>query len=137
MKTVELVKRDGIISLGKNLDYVFSTLRNGRYEIQIRRLTEKRSVSQNDLLWLWLKCIEDETGTTKEDAYLFYCKKFLSKMVVVGNKLECVNDTSSRLNTKQMTQFLEKIRADAATELGITLPDPQDAFFETFFEEYK
>ncbi len=47
-----------------------------------------------------------------------------------------INDTSSRLNTKQMTDFMMKIQADAASELGITLPVPDDRYFEDFYQQY-
>ena len=38
----------------------------------------------------------------------------------------CIRD---RLNTVQMTDFLNKVKADAATELGITLPLPEDRYY--------
>ena len=37
---------------------------------------------------------------------------------------------------EEMTEFLNKIQADAATELGITLPLPEDRFFEQFYQQF-
>ena len=48
-----------------------------------------------------------------------------------------VKGSSSSLNTVQMTKFLELIKADAATELGIQLPLPADRFYEDFIKEYR
>ena len=50
--------------------------------------------------------------------------------VTIGGKTEWVVGSSSKLSKDAMTDFLNKIQADAATELGITLPTPQDRFFE-------
>jgi hypothetical protein len=68
---------------------------------------------------------------------MYYCKKFLMRTVSIGQKMERIYMTSSKLNSEQMTTFLNQIQADAASELGITLPTPQDRFFEAFYAEYK
>ena len=135
-KTVIMTKNDGRLTFDVELPYVFSQLANGKYTITIKRANEKRSIPQNDLMWMWLTCIERETGTPKDDVYMYYCKKFLMKTIQVGNKMERIYNTSSKLNMEQMTEFLNKIQVDAATELGITLPKPEDRFFEQFYAQF-
>ena len=135
-KTVLMTKNDGRLTFDVELPYVFSLLANGKYTITIKRAHEKRSIPQNDLMWMWLTCIERETGTPKDDVYMYYCKKFLMKTIQVGNKMERIYNTSSKLNMEQMTEFLNKIQVDAATELGITLPKPEDRFFEQFYAQF-
>ena len=135
-KTVLMTKNDGRLTFDVELPYVFSLLANGKYTITIKRANEKRSIPQNDLMWMWLRCIERETGTPKDDVYMYYCKKFLMKTIQVGNKMERIYNTSSKLNQEQMTEFLNKIQVDAATELGITLPKPEDRFFEQFYAQF-
>ena len=130
-------KRDGKVSLDTDLEFLFSTLRNGRYIISVKRASERRTIAQNDLMWSWFSCIEEETGTAKNDVYMYYCKKFLCKVVSVGERMEKICQTSSMLNTAQMADFLKKIQADAAAELGITLPIPEDRYFEDFYNKYK
>lgn len=134
MKQVTVTKKDGQVSIDTDLGYLFSTLRNGVYTLTIKRASEKRTVAQNDLMWMWFACIENETGTAKDDVYNHYCKKFLSKPDPMGEGF--INDTSSKLNTKQMTDFMTKIQADAASELGIMLPIPDDRYFEAFYQQY-
>lgn len=134
MKQVTVTKKDGQVRIDADLDCLFSTLRNGVYTLTIKRAKEKRTVAQNDLMWMWLACIESETGTAKEDVYNHYCKKFLSKPDPMGDGF--INDTTSRLDTKQMAGFLTKIQADAASELGIMLPVPDDRYFEAFYQQY-
>lgn len=135
-KTVIMTKNDGRLTFDVELPYVFSLLANGKYTITIKRANEKRSIPQNDLMWMWLTCIERETGTPKDDVYMYYCKKFLMKTIQVGNRMERIYNTSSKLNMEQMTEFLNKIQVDAATELGITLPKPEDRFFEQFYAQF-
>ena len=130
-------KRDGKVSLDTDLEALFSMLRNGRYIISVKRASERRTIAQNDLMWSWFSCIEEETGTAKNDVYMYYCKKFLCKVVSVGERMEKIYQTSSMLNTVQMADFLKKIQADAATELGITLPIPEDRYFEDFYNKFK
>lgn len=136
MKVVKVEKIDGRVSLDTDLGYLFSTLKNGSYALILKRVGEKRSVNQNDLMWLWFKCIENSTGTDKNDIYMYYCKKFLCKVIRLGEKVEKVYETTSMLNTTQMADFMNKIQADAASELGITLPIPDDRYFEAFYQQY-
>ena len=135
-RQIILSKRDGQVRWEGDLDYLLSTLRNGQYVVTVKRLAEKRSIAQNDLMWMWLTCVERETGTPKEDAYLYFCEKFLSKFVTLGEKTTRTHLTSSNLNTEQMSEFLEKIQADVSAELGIQLPCPEDLYWEAFFTTY-
>lgn len=116
--------------------YLFSTLANGNYTITIKKAKEKRSIPQNDLMWLWFTCIERETGTPKDDVYMYYCKRFLCKVIEIGGHQEKIYNTTSKLTKDEMTEFLNKVQADAATELGITLPLPEDRFFEQFYQQF-
>ena len=136
-KTVTMTKKDGRLTFDTELAYLFSTLQNGTYQITVKKVSEKRSIAQNDLLWMWMKCIENETGTPKDEVYMYYCKKFLMRTMTMGQKQERIYLTSSKLNMEQMTHFLNQIKADAASELGIILPTPQDRFFEAFYADYK
>ena len=137
MRQVIVTKENGRLAGVADIEGLFALLPNGTYDVVVKRHREHRTLSQNDLMWMWLKCIEDATGTPKQDIYLHYCKKFLLRRVMVGNNVEMVYDTSSRLNTKQMSDFMTAIQADASAEMGITLPSPDDQYFEQFFQTYK
>ena len=136
-KQVTMRKQDGRLTFDTELAYLFSMLSNGTYTITVKKVQEKRSIAQNDLMWMWLTCIENETGTPKDEVYMYYCKKFLMRTVSVGQRMERIYMTTSKLNTEQMTEFLNKVQADAQTELGITLPTPQDRFWEAFYQDYR
>ena len=135
-KVVVMRKQDGRLTFDVELPYLFSLLQNGTYTITVKRQNEKRSIAQNDLMWMWFQCISNETGTPKDEIYMYYCKKFLMRTVSIGERMERIYMTSSKLNSEQMTAFLNQIQADAASELGITLPTPQDRYFEQFYQQY-
>ena len=135
-KQIILTKKDGRLVFDQEPAAVFDFIANGQYVIIIKRMNTKRSIAQNDLMWMWMACIERETGTSKDDIYMYYCKKFLIKTIRVGERLERIYNTSSKLNTQQMTEFLNNIQQDAREELGITLPRPEDRFFEAFYQQF-
>jgi hypothetical protein len=134
--TVTVKKVDGRVTTDKDLGYLFSTLKNGTYTITIKRASEKRSINQNDLMWMWFSCVERETGTPKNDVYNFYTKKFLQKVVQVGDRLERCVESTSQLNKERFTEFLNKVQADVASEFGIQLPIPEDRYFEQFYQTF-
>ncbi len=138
MKQVTLTKQGGRVSMDVDLDALFSTLRNGVYTIVIKRRQEKRSIAQNALMWLWFTCIQRETGTPKEDVHLYYKAKFLGKWVSLNGEPPtwAIRDTKE-LSTEEMTEFLNQVQAEAATELGISLPSPEDAYWESFLQTYQ
>ena len=132
-----LTKRDGKVSMEKSLDYLCSLLRNGVYVLSIKRKTEPRTISQNALMWMWFKCMEDNTGTEKQDWHDYYCFKFLLRETDIGGKRFTVIGGTSKLNTVQMSNFMDKVQADAATEWGITLPLPADRYYQEFINHYR
>lgn len=137
MKT-RFVKEQGVIKwLSQPIELMFSLIANGEYELEIKRKIKRRTVDQNALMWMWFTCIEDETGTPKQDVHDYYCKLFLRRVVVINGKEEVVVRTTSKLNTAEMTVFLNKVQADAAAEFGIRLPSPDDQFFNAFTNRYE
>lgn len=132
MKTIEFEKTGGVVNI--DLSPVLSTLRNGSYVLTVKRKAEKRSVDQNALMWAWFTCIETETGTPRQDIHDYYCRKFLRKNIVWNGRVEVVAEGTSRQSKDRMAVFLNQIKADAASEFGITLPTPEDEVWEAFFE---
>lgn len=132
-----LIKRNGVVKMDKDFNLMCSLLRNGEYTVRIVRKTQPRTISQNSLMWMWYKCMEEATGQNKEDFHDYYKTKFLSRQIVVGSRWVTVTGSTTDLNTLQMTDFLEKVKADAATEFGITLPLPEDRNYQAFISEYR
>lgn len=132
-----LTKLNGVVKMDKSFEYLCSLLRNGVYTVKITRRVEPRTIPQNSLMWMWYKCMEENTGTPKDDFHDYYKAKFLSRQVVIGNRWVTVVGSTTDLNTLQMTNYLNKVQADAATEFGIILPLPADRHYQAFVDEYK
>lgn len=143
MKTIEFFKTNGEISdmaaLHAWLDKSVKWLTNGRHTLEIKRSVKKRSLAQNKLMWLWFACIESETGQYAQDVHDYYCFKFLPREIadLKTGEMVRVGAHTSTLTSEAFTDFLNKVQADAATELGITLPVPDDEGFSDFEDEYK
>ena len=121
------------ISAQKRLDFLIAK----KAKVEITEKKNKRTLDQNALLWLWLTCIENETGTDKDDLHEYFKGKFLGfKQNVFNGESYDVRLTTKKLNTAEFTEYLNKINQFASTELGIYLPNPKDLGFESFYEAY-
>lgn len=131
-KTISISKRLGTIlnldAIHKQLDCMLQLSANGDYELSVSKRKSKRSLDQNALMWKWFSVIEDETGTSSQDIHDYYCNKFLKRIVSVGNRDEVVVSGTRNLNTAEMAEFLTKVQADVASELGIALPTSEDLY---------
>ena len=125
IKTIEQIK---------NLD-----LRE-QWFVKIKKQRSRRSLDQNALLWLWMTALEvdSETGYTKEEWKEFFQTKFCprTKMKINREDYEIVKSTS-QLDTKEFTDFLERIQHFVYHELYFSLPQPSDYWFEQFKEYYE
>lgn len=142
MKHFDFIKENGeVIDIGSVkswLDRAIKYITNGRYSLTITRQVKRRSLEQNRLMWMWFKCMEDSTGQPSVDWHDYYCLKLLGRDFVTpdGEIIEIAGHTSV-LNTAKMTDFLNKVQADAATEFGISLPSPDDIGYDDFRLQYE
>jgi hypothetical protein len=106
--------------------------------VTVEKHEPKRNVPQNALYWLWLTCIENETGTDKDDLHEFFKNKFLKKQII-----ECLNEnfavvpTTTKLKKSEFAEYLQKIQRFVLLELEINLPNPEDLQFENFKNHYE
>ena len=104
---------------------------------EIKRRVVRRSISQNSLYWLWLTCIEDETGNNRDDLHEEYFKKTYirpKELTIFGRT--AYRRSTKDLSTSQFKEYLDKIQIDMAQE-GIALPNPEDLIWDSFYEHYK
>jgi len=112
---------------GKQLVYDYNTVQRNF----------KRTLRQNNLLWLWLGCIEDNTGNKAHDLYDYYIDRFAPRKIIMAFGEQRVKIiTTSKMDEQQMSYFLKQIDEDKSTE-DIKLPYPKDKHFESFYEKYK
>ena len=143
----QLTKVDGKWTMDKDFNFMCSLLRNGEYTVTIKKKTKPRSLSQNALYWVWLRsvgnCFAEMTGDefwcTKEGQDNLpnkYAQKYLSYPKEVNGHVEYVTRSTTSLTTAQMSAYMEKIKADVATEFGMVLPLPQDRYYSAFIDQY-
>jgi len=122
--------RDMVLAQIKRLDL------SKDYSVEIFQKRKIRSISQNRLERLWLTCISFETGEDIDRLHDIFKKKFLEPEVVemYGEKVE--RYSTRDLSTIQFKYFLDRIQLFANTELGITLPNPEDQYWDEFYSFY-
>ena len=121
------------------VEVMLSDATYGTYLLTFERAKKPRSNEQNRLMWLWFTCIAKSWSEatnrtfTSQDVHDAYCLMFLPIQTPKG----AVAGKTSGLTTEQMTEFLNKVQADAASEYGITLPNPEDRYFEIWAKQYR
>jgi len=111
--------------------------KNG-YVIEEKYIVKKRTTDQNSLYWLWITCISNETGNNVNDIHEILCEMFLptqEKIVLGVSRME--RTSTKTLDTVKFKVYLDAIQVYSQTELGITLPNPEDLYFEQFKEYYE
>jgi hypothetical protein len=106
------------------------------YTVEITEKRVKRTISQNSLYWLWLTCIEFETGNDKDVLHDFFKFKYLKAEEIKIFDEDIFRFSTTKLNTSQFKDYLDRIQVFASTELAIQLPDPKDKYWEEFYSFY-
>ena len=104
----------------------FLRTREGKaVEVKFARPTTSRSQRQNRFYWgVVLTAIAESTGNSTEDIHVVLRDRLLPrKFITLGSKEVEVRKTTTDLTTEEFTLYLEAVRAWAASELGITMPD--------------
>ena len=118
----------------KYIDSIFA--QDKRVTIVITK--EKRTLDQNRLYWLWLTCIAENTGNDKDNLHEFFILKYLQpELIQVFEKLIYKRLSTTLLDTRRFTEYLNKIQLFANTELSIELPNPEDLKFAEFKDYYE
>lgn len=107
-----------------------------RYDVSVTLHRKRRSIPQNRLYRLWLGCISCETGNEVEDLHDYFKDRFLSRKVEIFGDEYNTGTSTKKLNTAEFTAFLDKVQQFAAGE-GIILPNPEDLYFEQFYQQYE
>ena len=109
-----------------------------KFVVEIKRAKEIRSMSSNRLYWLWLNCIQAETGNLKEDLHDYFAEKYLPRVTTIFMENEIEKPISTtKLDSKKFGQYLERVQQFANIELGVILPNPEDMVFNEFVEAYR
>jgi hypothetical protein len=93
-----------------------------KWAITIKRHYASRSLEQNARLHLLFGRVAAETGQDIEAVKAGYKAMFLAPTPVnLGNRWLMVYPSTSDMNVAQMAEFMERVEAHAAVEIGVTL----------------
>ena len=111
-----------------------STLEGKEVFCVVSKKTNSRSLPQNKLYWEWLKIIADYLGEyDKDEVHEILKHKFLAKKQIeivskATGEIEStkINTSTTKLTTKEMSEYMDEINRWALNFLGIFLPTPED-----------
>lgn len=95
-------------------------------EVKFAVYKDKRSHEQNSLMWIYITHLASHCGYTPNQMHEELKVKFLGvdEKVVAGQLIREIRSTT-RLNTKEFTDYLREIEA-LALDYGVILPSPDD-----------
>ncbi len=135
MPTFKTFGRGGWEAVGQYIDKIPDD--GKRRDVAITLHREKRTIQQNRLYRLWLNLIADETGNSADDLHEAFKVMFLgTKDFMIGGISAQAPVSTTALDTRQFTSFLEQMEAWITAELGIILPHPEDAYWSEFEQKY-
>jgi hypothetical protein len=102
------------------------------WEVEIKPYKKNRSVLQNRLYRLRLAHLEKEgPGYTADEWHIIFANMFLDPAIVnFKGKVYEVRQSTTKLNTEEFTNYLNKIDRWCVVEFGIILPSPEDLYYE-------
>ena len=96
------------------------------WAVKIYPYKKNRTLNQNDLLWVYNAEIAKHTGHTPDEIHE-HCKgQFLAPRTVTVNGKTTEYRTTTTLNTVEMSEYMERVRAWAHVDLGVTLSAHQE-----------
>lgn len=96
------------------------------YVIQIKRNRPVRSLSQNKYYFLCLNIIGLSTGHTTEELHEICKLKFNSDIIHFPKSgSQILGKTTSDLDSKEMTAYINRVKLWANDEFGIVIPEAQ------------
>jgi hypothetical protein len=119
----------------KSLDF------SENWEVEIRPATEKRSINQNDLFWMWMDKLakyfsKEDKKFTKDDIKDIVSHKFLGyESRLIGNTQIKDQLKSTRDLDKESFYFFMTQIDEWALGLGCMLPSPEDSQYRKLKEK--
>lgn len=112
-------------------DYLRGLPEGKSYDVSVKLHRGKRTSPQNAWYWTIVGIVSRETDNTKDVIHRFFKKEFLGYDIKeIGGKRIAIVRSSSSLTTEEFSEYLGKVEAFVAQELGIILPDPSSKIYE-------
>jgi hypothetical protein len=116
------------------LDKWLMCLNGKEVEVVIKIRRNKRTIPQNSYYWgVVLDLIAESTGYTTQELHEFFKRLFLKKVIKIGGVDYEVSESTSKLNTEQFSDYIEKIKKFAVMKLDLHIPSPDEIDYENEF----
>jgi hypothetical protein len=112
----------GLDQLQRAADVIRALAPDTRWRIAVSEHRSQRTTEQNKLLWAIYTEMAENTGYTASELHEAMKRKFLvPRLVKVGKDEIQVPGSSRELDTKEFSQFVERVAQFASEELGIVV----------------
>lgn len=106
------------------------------FDVSVKLHHEKRSDPQNKLYWVIVGLVAKETGNDKDTVHRFFAKEFIGYDIkTIGEERIAIVRSTSALSTEEFSEYLSKVMAFTAQELGIIIPDPNSPIYKLMTNE--
>jgi len=143
-------------------DEYYNSLKLKKEYIEIRPIKMKRKLDQNGLYWIWLTCIEQETGIDRSELHVLYRANFLmlddeyvlkfikkevweraKELIIqfhyrpdIAKFIDLISESTTELEIDRFALYLNKIKDHAKNTFNITLVSLEEKLFNDFYKEY-
>jgi len=106
--------------------------------LEAKKKRKRRSLKANSLYWLWMQCLEDESGQSKDDYHDYFKDKFIGIYTKdIFNRKVIKEPSTKELDSKAHSYYMRQVQSEAATEFNTRVPLPEDQGFEQFMDKYE
>jgi hypothetical protein len=129
MKRFVIEKGDPLFIRGNAIRFIDDLDQNVSWSIEIKEYRKKRSIPQNAYIHaVPFKIISDHTGYSIDDIKEWLCGEFTGweEYEVFGKKKVRPILSTSQMNSKQMTDFIEWMQWWAMSEHNLYIPSPNE-----------
>ena len=145
---IHITKEEGKVGDQRTLDQCCAWLPNGEYVVTFETRAQwlkkqPRTLNQNALFHVWCryiaKALYEYTGDenwTADMVKKFFAYRFGEGKFTPSGEPYHESVETSKLNKKQMTEYMNKIQAYMLAECGVRVPLPDDEKFKEFQAEY-
>ena len=110
----------------EDFDIKVSRLEGKRVVLNMEKQSGRRTIAQNKYYWLLMGIMEteSETGYTADEWHEIFKEMFLEdKTYQIAEHTVRTKGSTKKQNTKEFSEYIEKIKRFASSEVGVVLPD--------------
>ena len=96
------------------------------WSFEIKEWENNRSLAQNNLLWKWNTIMAHEIGLTSKDAHEYIMREVMTPKIIEARGKVIEVYSTSILNVKEMSTYLNDYLKWAGADMGVILPIPEE-----------